>query len=251
MYKICPKCGNHCEPFNPSPDAECSACGLVFSKWLRGLVIDEDLQAVTQEWQAKPTFGALLHQFFFPPKPDIGRLEFPLFIIIFLVFVGWGISFIGMDFRSNEIGRSFLHNVDLVFHEAGHFFFIPLGRFMMLLGGSLFQVLVPLLVMFAFLIVNRDGFGASISLWWAGQSLMDLAPYIGDARALRLPLLGGGTGMDSPGRHDWANILRELGWLEYDLIIANWVHIIGSGIIVLALLWSFVMLYIYYRELNQ
>jgi hypothetical protein len=36
----------------------------------------------------------------------------------------------------------------------------------------------------------------------AGQSLMDLAPYVADARALRLPLLGGRTGAEVEG-HDW------------------------------------------------
>jgi hypothetical protein len=249
MYRICPKCGHVCEPFNPSPDSECAACGLVFGKWLKSLVVDEDLARVMMERQAPPTFTESVRDFLFPPRPDIGRMEFPMLVIIFLVFTAWGIHFIGMDFRNNEIGRSFLHNVDLIFHEAGHFFFIPLGHLMMLIGGSLFQVLLPFILVFAFLLVNRDGFGASICLWWTGQSLMDLAPYIADARAMRLPLLGGGTGVDSPGLHDWNNILGYFGWLEYDIQIANWVDIAGSTILVVALLWGLTMLVSYYREL--
>jgi hypothetical protein len=77
---------------------------------------------------------------------------------------------------------------------------------------------------------------------------MDLAPYIADARALRMPLLGGGTGADRPGSHDWANLLRPRGWLTYDIQIANWTDIIGSGILLIALLWGAVMLYLYYRS---
>ena len=149
-----------------------------------------------------------------------------------------------MDFRSNEIGQSWFHNVNLVFHEAGHVIFTLLGRTMAILGGSLFQVLVPLALMFACLVVNKDSFGASIGLWWVGQSLMDIAPYIADARALRLPLLGGGTGADRPGTHDWANLLRPRGWLEYDIQIAAAVDFIGSGILLLALLWGGYMLYL-------
>ena len=99
---------------------------------------------------------------------------------------------------------------------------------MMFLGGSLFQVMLPFMLAGAFLIINKDGFAASVCLWWTGQSLMDLAPYIGDARALRLPLLGGGTGADVPGMHDWANILRRLGWLDYDQQIASGVNLVGS-----------------------
>ena len=38
---------------------------------------------------------------------------------------------------------SVLHLPNLIFHEAGHILFSPFGRFMTVLGGSLFQVLVP------------------------------------------------------------------------------------------------------------
>ena len=58
---------------------------------------------------------------------------------------------------------------------------------------------LPLVAGVALLRTNRDAFGASLALWWFGQSMMDCAPYIGDARALQLPLLGGGTGADRPG----------------------------------------------------
>ncbi|MFK7864605.1 MAG: hypothetical protein AB8B95_10315 [Pseudohongiellaceae bacterium] len=179
---------------------------------------------------------------FLVQKADLTRGEFFLYVGIWVVFLAWGIDFILMDFRTNEIGHSWFHTVDLVFHEAGHVLFIPFGRTMTIFGGSLFQVLVPFGLMCAFLIYNRDGFAASIGLWWVGQSTMDLAPYIADARALQLPLLGGGTGADGPMRHDWANLLRPRGLLEYDTQIAAWVDFIGSGIILLALLWGAAML---------
>ena len=35
-----------------------------------------------------------------------------------------------------------------------------------------------------------DRFGAAVCAWWAGQNLLDVAPYIADARALQLVLLG-------------------------------------------------------------
>ena len=79
---------------------------------------------------------------------------------------------------------------NLVFHEAGHIILIPLGEFMSILGGSLFQVLIPLVFLVAFLL-KRDAFAATVMMWWTGQSLIDLAPYIADARAQRLVLLGG------------------------------------------------------------
>jgi hypothetical protein len=45
---------------------------------------------------------------------------------------------------------SFLHLPNLVFHEAGHLLMLPFGQFMSVLGGSLFQLLVPLMCAGAF-----------------------------------------------------------------------------------------------------
>ena len=36
-----------------------------------------------------------------------------------------------------------IDGVNLVIHEAGHLIFSPLGEFMMIAGGSLFQVIMP------------------------------------------------------------------------------------------------------------
>jgi len=44
---------------------------------------------------------------------------------------------------------------------------------------------------------------------------MDMAPYIADARALELVLLGGYTGAEVEG-HDWEYLLGATGLLEYD-----------------------------------
>ena len=188
-------------------------------------------------------------RFFLPARHSISKAEFIAYIVLWLIFAWWGIGFVLMDFQTNEIGRSWFHNVDLIFHEAGHMIFIPFGRTMSILGGSLFQVLLPLILMFAFLIKNKDGFAASLCLRWAGQSMMDIAPYIADARALRLPLLGGGTGADSIGRHDWQNLLRQWGFLEYDIEIASVVDAVGSGILLIALIRGAYMLFMYSRKL--
>jgi hypothetical protein len=40
----------------------------------------------------------------------------------------------------------FLHGINLIFHEAGHILFMPFGRFMKILGGSLNQILIPAIV---------------------------------------------------------------------------------------------------------
>jgi hypothetical protein len=134
---------------------------------------------------------------------------------------------------SEDAMEAFLHLPNLVFHEAGHLIFSPLGQFMTVLGGSLMQVLIPVVAAVAF-IRQQQPFGAAICVWWAGQNLVDLAPYIADARALQLMLLGGKTGAEVEG-HDWEFILTRLRLLHRDQAIGRIVHAAGMIIMVGAL----------------
>ena len=89
------------------------------------------------------------------------------------------------------------------------------GRFITVLGGRLFQCLVPIICAVAF-VRQKNLFASALCAWWAGENLLDLAPYIADARALQLALLGGHTGAEVEG-HDWEYILTQLGWLHRDV----------------------------------
>jgi hypothetical protein len=125
-----------------------------------------------------------------------------------------------------ELSNSLLHMVNLPFHEAGHLVCAPFGSFMMSLGGSLLQVTVPLVCAVAFLKQQDDRFAAAVCVWWAGQNLLDLAPYIEDARSLQLMLLGGPA--DEVEGHDWEAILTTLGWLHLDHTIARAAWVVGA-----------------------
>lgn len=152
---------------------------------------------------------------------------------------------------SPPIGESFMHWINLVFHEAGHVIFMPFGRFMAILGGTLGQWMIPSVVLCAFVLQTRDTFGATIALWWLGQSFMDVAPYINDARAGQLVLLGGVTGRDRPGYHDWENILGDLGWMQYDHAIAGIVDTMGEGLMIISFLWGAYVLRLQYKNLDR
>jgi hypothetical protein len=187
--------------------------------------------------------------------PQINPLHFYGRVALYLFFFIWGWRFISMehDVLVNgypPISDSFMHDVNLVFHEAGHVIFLPFGRFMTVLGGTLNQWLIPFVVICAFLLKTRDTFGATVGLWWLSQSFMDAAPYINDARAGRLILLGGTTGRDQPGYHDWENILGDLGWLKYDHAIAGMVNAIGVILMLLSFLWGAYVLYSQYKNLD-
>jgi hypothetical protein len=115
----------------------------------------------------------------------------------------------------------FLDNVNLIFHEAGHPIFSFFGEFMMFLGGSLMQLLVPIVFTIYFW---RSGqrFAAMVTTFWLATSLVNLEVYIADARAMELPLLGGDN-----STHDWNWLLSDLGWLRFDKAIAGFVYALG------------------------
>lgn len=162
--------------------------------------------------------------------------------ILLLILLVWGCSFaLGPSgVRYAYAMRSFMHLVNLLFHEAGHVIFGLAGsRILTSLGGSLMQLIIPLICAAVLLLKTRDPFGAAIALWWLGESLIDLAPYIADARALSLPLLGGNTGATAPyGFHDWHFILSETGNLEKDLIFARAADMAGAAVMAVSIAWG-------------
>ena len=121
-----------------------------------------------------------------------------------------------------------LDDLNLAIHEAGHVVFQPLGDTLVVLGGSVLQVLVPLAFVLYFL-RQREPFSAAVIGAWLGASLGNVALYIGDARAQELPLLGGENAI-----HDWWYLLTEWNLLDHDLAIGGWVRIAGVVTFVLA-----------------
>jgi hypothetical protein len=251
MFSTCPKCKYQRQPADVGDPGICPSCGLVFAKWVQHQIgsaaIRSRPQAEVEDAEPRVTLRERLTHV--DARTD--AVAFWGRVATYVVFFIWGWYFILLDFRGGEIGESFMHRVNLVFHEAGHVIFIAFGNFMMVLGGTLGQLLMPLIIMVALIVKNRDNFGGSIGLWWFGQSLMDCAPYINDARALQLTLLGGGTGADRPGMHDWENILTSLGLLQHERKIAWMADALGSFIVMLALAWGGYILYLQYRHPRQ
>ena len=121
----------------------------------------------------------------------------------------------------------FLDSLDLAIHETGHLVFGPFGEVIGVLGGTLMQLLVPL-VFGGYFLHRGDRHGATVALWWVAQNLWNISVYIGDARAEELPLVGG-------GEHDWAYLLGRFDLLPKDLAIGRSVHLLGVVLYVLSL----------------
>ena len=145
---------------------------------------------------------------------------------LWATFAVWGFVLIRMNYRTGEIGASFLRRPLLVFHEAGHVLFRPFGEWMTVFGGTLGQLLMPAILSFALLRHNRDAYGASFGLWLMGVSLLDVAPYAYDALHPQLMLLSGATGEE--GGHDWIFLLSSMGLLGRAHGIGAFVHTLGA-----------------------
>ena len=197
-----------------------------------------------QSFFSNPLVQAFSRRILFVKK-NIEPSHFFAKVLLYIVFVIWGLSFFDeTNFAKEPYGanNSFLHNIDLVFHEAGHVLFSFFGRFMHIFGGTLLQCLIPLIVMIQFL-RQRDNFEASIGLWWFGQNFIDISPYIYDAWDRKLILLGGWTGQEHPGGHDWYNLLTMINSLNSYSEIAWFVGNLGKVILFLSFLWGGMVLY--------
>jgi hypothetical protein len=216
----CPKCASPCD----RGDLECARCGVVFAKFERAPAVSATV----------PSTESLHGLVVTPADPVTAAARFGRAVVL-VGLVVWTWQFARAPMGAGVMD-SFLHMPNLVFHEAGHVLFSPFGRFMTVLGGSLFQVIVPIVFAVAFL-RQRDTFGAAVCTWWAGQNLLDLAPYIADSRALQLILLGGHTGAEVEG-HDWEYLLTALGWLHHDRTIGLAAHRLGLIVMTGAIVWS-------------
>jgi len=146
--------------------------------------------------------------------------------------VAAGIAVYGFARFRNPEYWDLLDDVNLAVHEAGHVVFQLLGDPVVVLGGSLFQVLVPAIFV-GYFFLRHEWFAASVIMAWVGASLSNVALYIGDARAQELPLLGGENVI-----HDWWYLFTEWDLLPHDLAIANWVRIASALSFVIAVIGS-------------
>ncbi len=224
----CPKCGHE-----QVPTDTCASCGVVFSKYYEiqkrktdkllsvETVGNAEVSSLPAHTDKKPAWMAdLIGQAGLPwnPVPTVATIALSVCFAVMIFLLAT------VDRReSNSLVLFMVHNVNLVFHEAGHWIFGVLGNeTLMILGGSLNQVLIPLVVAVAFWI-RRDAAGFAFALFWMFENFLDVAVYMADARALELPLIGG-LGEEA---HDWRNLFMRWNLLAKDTLIAQYTRTIG------------------------
>jgi hypothetical protein len=148
------------------------------------------------------------------------RLNYPK--LIFAVLLTFYFLWIAYD----PMLGSFLDNVDLPIHETGHLLFRPFGEFMTIAGGSLFQVIMPL-IFFAYFAWKRQFYSAAIVALWVGQSILNVHVYAADAVVMQLVLTSGFTGSEG-SFHDWNYLLTATGLLASTKTVAGIIRVLGT-----------------------
>jgi hypothetical protein len=117
-------------------------------------------------------------------------------------------------YSQNEALRHFLFILDwfnIIIHESGHpiFGMLSLGnRWIMFAGGTMMQLLWPI-GCYGLFLYQRNPKSADFCIFWFGSNFLGIGPYMADARAQILPLIGG-------GEHDWTYLFNSVGLINYD-----------------------------------
>ena len=130
--------------------------------------------------------------------------------------------------RKDTYEYHFIDGVNLLFHEAGHPIFGLFGNeFLMVLGGTLGQLVMPLIILVYFFLTGQRYSSAVAGLWFS-ENFFPISTYAKDAIMMELPLVGNGD-----RAHDWNYMFSELGMLNRDQLIGNMIH--NTGLVVLGL----------------
>ena len=154
-------------------------------------------------------------------RPHIPKLIFAALLSIYFLWIAY-----------DPMQGSFLDNVDLPIHETGHLLFRPFGEFMMIAGGSLFQVIFPA-VFVGYFVWQRQFYSAAIVLLWVGQSILNVWVYAADAVVMQLVLTSGFTGAEG-SFHDWNYMLDHLGLLGSTKTVAGIIRLAGTSTILIS-----------------
>lgn len=240
-YAACPKCAHSPLPENQEFPETCPRCGVVLAKYApvhRAIAARKDARELNRLKGAEGWPEGLSGWLLCMPA-QVSRLHWQGRIVLLAVFTLWSFWILkDFDIQDGHPGSRFLHLVLTPFHEAGHYLiFRWFGQFIMTLGGTLGQHLLPIVLGVALLVQRHDAFGAAICFWLLGFSVADMGIYMYDAFDPKLMLLDGRTGAESDG-HDWQNIFGDLGLLKRSRSIGTFSAWLGAFMMLAGLVWA-------------
>jgi hypothetical protein len=142
------------------------------------------------------------------PVSGIAGIAWLVFYLLFLFYAA-----------ADRNGFLIIDYVNLIIHEGGHFFFSWFGHTIMILGGSLGELLVPLLGA-AYFWWKRETTAVAFCSVWFFENFLYIGTYMADARTSALPLVGS-------EESDWTILFAQWGLLVKDQQIGATTRALG------------------------
>jgi hypothetical protein len=120
---------------------------------------------------------------------------------------------------TSRSGFLILDYVNLIIHEGGHFFFSWFGETIHILGGTLGELIVPLLCAVYFF-WQRETTGFAFCSFWFFENFPYIGTYMADARTASLQLVGS-------DESDWTILFTQWGLLAQDQKIGATMRTLG------------------------
>lgn len=152
-----------------------------------------------------PLFGDL------PDWKPVSRLAAIAWLAVYLLFLLYAVL--------DRTGFLFVDYVNLMIHEGGHIFFSWFGDTIRILGGTLGELIVPLLCAAAFW-WRREPSAVAFCSCWFFENFLYIGTYMSDARTSALPLVGG-------DESDWTILFTQWNVLVRDQQIGHTMRDLG------------------------
>lgn len=136
------------------------------------------------------------------PVSKPGGIAWIVFYVLFLLYAAL-----------DRTGFLIIDYVNLMIHEGGHFFFSWFGHTITILGGTLGELIVPVLCA-AYFWWKRETTAVAFCGFWFFENFLYIGTYMADARTSALPLVGS-------DESDWTILFGQWGLLAKDQQIGS------------------------------
>lgn len=148
----------------------------------------------------------------FPDWKPVSRITGIAWLVFYLLFLLYA--------AASHSGFLIIDFVNLMIHEGGHFFFSWFGETMHILGGTLGELIVPLLCAMFFW-WKREATAVAFCSFWFFENFLYIGTYMSDSRTAALPLVGGAD------EGDWTILLTQWNVLIHDQQIGGTTRTLG------------------------
>jgi hypothetical protein len=157
------------------------------------------------------------------PVSELARIGWLAFYILFLLYA-----------LTNNSGFLLIDYVFVPIHEAGHLLLSYFGHTLMVAGGTLLQLGVPLMLAIYFAL-HRQATGTAFCGFFFFENFLNVATYMADSRRMELQYVT--VGDPDLAEHDWLTMFSQIGILQYDTKIAAAVRAIGWMGMIAVVVW--------------